>query len=114
MACRHLLGFRAPVRRFGVPFQGLGVLGGSWVVISRVISRVTILITHIRGLMTLLITTHEPPSSFALKEKLRRQACTGLMQLGRPPRANQAVPGHCADWESIQCTDLDSKLSGCG
>ena len=34
------------------------LLGGSWVVI-RVIS---ILITHIRGLITLLITTHEPPS----------------------------------------------------
>ena len=31
-------------------------------VISRVISRVTILISHIRGLITLLITTHGPPS----------------------------------------------------
>ena len=30
--------------------------------ISRVISRRTILITRIRGLITLLITTHEPPS----------------------------------------------------
>ena len=38
------------------------LLGGSWVVISRVISRVAILITHIRGLLTPLITTHEPPS----------------------------------------------------
>ena len=38
------------------------LLGGSWVVISGVISRVTILITHIRGLITLLRTTHEPPS----------------------------------------------------
>ena len=38
------------------------LLGGSWVVISRVISRVTILIIHIRGLITPLITTHEPPS----------------------------------------------------
>ena len=38
------------------------VLGGSGLVISRVISRVTILITHIRGLITLLITTPEPPS----------------------------------------------------
>ena len=26
-------------------------------------SRVTIIITHIRGLITLLITTHEPPST---------------------------------------------------
>ena len=29
--------------------------------ISGVISRVTILITHIRGLVTPLITTHDPP-----------------------------------------------------
>ena len=41
----------------------LRLLGGSWVVISRVISRVAILITHIRGLITPLITTHEPPSN---------------------------------------------------
>ena len=38
------------------------LLGGSWVVISRIISRVTILLTHIRGLITLLIATPEPPS----------------------------------------------------
>ena len=38
------------------------LLGGSWVVISRVIIKVTILITRIRGLITPLITTHEPPS----------------------------------------------------
>ena len=39
------------------------LLGGSWVVISRVITRVTILIvTPIRGLITPLITTPEPPS----------------------------------------------------
>ena len=37
------------------------MLGGSWVVISGVISRVTI---HIRALITLLITTDEPPSGF--------------------------------------------------
>ena len=34
------------------------------VVIRRVISRVTVLITHIRGLITPLITTHEPPSGW--------------------------------------------------
>ena len=41
------------------------VLGGSGVVISGVISKVTIIIiiTHIRGLIAPLITTHEPPSS---------------------------------------------------
>ena len=38
------------------------ILGGSWVVISGVISRVTIDITHIRGFITLMLTTHEPPS----------------------------------------------------
>ena len=38
------------------------LLGGSWVVKGRVISRVTILISHIRGRITLLITALEPPS----------------------------------------------------
>ena len=37
-------------------------LGGSRVLISGAISRVTIVITHIRGFLTRLITTHEPPS----------------------------------------------------
>ena len=39
------------------------LLGGPWVVICVVISRVTITITHIRGLITLLITNHETPST---------------------------------------------------
>ena len=38
------------------------LLGGSWVVISGVLSMATIIITHIRGLTTPVITTHEPPS----------------------------------------------------
>ena len=38
------------------------LLGGPWEVINGVISRVTLLITHIRGLITPLVTTHEPPS----------------------------------------------------
>ena len=38
------------------------ILGGSWVVISRVTSRAKILITQTRGLVTLLITTPEPPN----------------------------------------------------
>ena len=37
-------------------------LGGLWVVISGVISRATIIMTLIRGLLSLLITTHEPAS----------------------------------------------------
>ena len=36
------------------------LLGGSWVIINGVISRVTI---HIRGLITPLISTNEPPST---------------------------------------------------
>ena len=39
------------------------LLGGLWVVLSRVTSRVTILITHIRGCVTSLMTTHEPASA---------------------------------------------------
>ena len=38
------------------------LLGGSWVVRSGVTSRVTIIITHIRGFITPLIATHEAPS----------------------------------------------------
>ena len=34
----------------------------SWVAINRVISRITRVITYIRGLITPLITTHEPPN----------------------------------------------------
>ena len=40
------------------------MVGGPGVVISRAISRVTIFITHIRGPITLLITTPEPPSGW--------------------------------------------------
>ena len=36
----------------------LGLLGGSWVVIGRVVSRLTFLLAHNRGLRTPLITTH--------------------------------------------------------
>ena len=53
-------GYRVPLR----------VLWGSirfrvWrVVISGVTSRITIIITHLRGHVTPLITTHEPPSKY--------------------------------------------------
>ena len=48
-----------------LPSQGSckSLLGGSWLVISRVISGITIVTTHNRGLITPLITTHEPPST---------------------------------------------------
>ena len=44
----------------------LTLLGGSWEVISGVIIKVTMVITPIRGLITPLITTHEPPSTLFL------------------------------------------------
>ena len=55
----------------------MAVLGGSWVGISRVITRVTILITLIRGLLTPLITTHEPPS----RPSFEAWSCSGSQPL---------------------------------
>ena len=49
-------------------------------VISRVISRITRVITHIRGLITQLITAHEPPSR-ALRVWIFAE--WGLLGLGR-------------------------------
>ena len=57
------------------------LLGGSWVVISRVISSVTILITHIRGLITPLITTPEPPSASGLGRVFFRVGFIGFRVL---------------------------------
>ena len=45
---------------FGALVLGGYLLGGSWVVRSRAISRVTVVITYIRGLITPCITTCEP------------------------------------------------------
>ena len=39
---------------------------GSWVVIRRVISRITIVITHVKGRITPLLA-HEPPSTIMEK-----------------------------------------------
>ena len=42
---------------------GFGVLRrGPWAIIGGVRSRVTIILTRIRGLITPLVTAHEPPS----------------------------------------------------
>ena len=50
---------------------GFGVLlGGSWVVVSRIISSITILITHIRGLITLLTRRVQVPNNHILSETL--------------------------------------------
>ena len=42
------------------------LLGGSWIVISRVISPLIWVISIVTLLITLLITTHEPPSRLPL------------------------------------------------
>ena len=47
-------------RHFYMPW-----VGGSWVVTSRIVSRLTMVITYIKGLITPLITTHEPPNGLA-------------------------------------------------
>ena len=62
------------------------ILGGSWVVISGVISRVTIVISPIRGLITILITTHEPPSRVSMRSTRNFRVGVGLHRghLGRP------------------------------
>ena len=41
----------------------LGLLGGSWVLISGVVSPLIWVISIVTLLITLIITTHEPPSS---------------------------------------------------
>ena len=46
----------------GMLCQRYALLGGSWVVISRVISPLIWLITIVTLLITPLLTTHEPPS----------------------------------------------------
>ena len=63
------------VRNLGAP----PALGGPWVVISGVLSRVTIMIANIRGLLTLLVTTHEPPST-------RRDTIDPMMFCAATPR----------------------------
>ena len=63
-------------------------LGGSWVVISRVITRVAILMTHIRGLMTLLLTTHEPPSKGFIGGFRVLVGFTSIAIFGRPCTLN--------------------------
>ena len=58
------------------------VLGGSWVV-SRAISPVIWVISLVALLITLLITTHEPPSGFTSAQVTRQQL---KVQLARNQR----------------------------
>ena len=60
MASREMSVFSISIpRRRATKTLVQALLGGSWVDTSGAISRLTIAITHSRG----LITTHEPPSS---------------------------------------------------
>ena len=66
----------------------MGLLGGSWVVINGVISRVTI---HIRGLITPLIATHKPPGE-SLKGTLNPyNPITPLITAREPPSRDSAL-----------------------
>ena len=52
----------ASIQQCRFPSSSSRILEGSWLVISGVISRITIIIAPIRGLIIPLITSREPPS----------------------------------------------------
>ena len=59
-----------------------GLLTGSWAAISGVVSRVTLIVTHNnKDLITLLITTHEPPSRLGDWEVWLKDSSVGMQQL---------------------------------
>ena len=72
-ACRVVVGFATGTQTLCVPVKKVQegpesspyqrVLGGSWVVISRVISPLIWAITIVTLLITPLLTSHEPPST---------------------------------------------------
>ena len=94
----------------------MGSLGASWVIISGVIRGVTIFIVHIRGYITPLITTHEPPS----------RACIGFLwqRLDVHPRnltpepcdaelsEARSDPGHACAAHVVGLAKLKGPLSG--
>ena len=58
------------------------LFGGSWVAINGVLSRVAILVSDIRGLLTPLVTTHEPPSRFWKLRRVRANKLQASQALG--------------------------------
>ena len=54
----------------------------------RVISRITILITHIKGLIPPNITTHEPPSKGSIRVPLKGPSSLGWVL---PPIKSQPI-----------------------
>ena len=74
------------------------LVGGSWVVISGVISRITLVITRIRGLITPLTTTHEPPSKALLelgRQKGRNLRNDGSGSVKASPGPPPVLLKHC-------------------
>ena len=63
----------------------LGILGGSWVVISRVLSPLIWVITTVTLLITPLITTHEPPTGASRKRAFSPNPPPQRAQLERHP-----------------------------
>ena len=73
----RMLGLRLWAFRVSAVGQGLlqglrasGVLRGSWDLVTRVIIKVTTLITPLRVLITLLTKSHEPPSISGLSYRV--------------------------------------------
>ena len=72
------------------------LLGGSWAVISGLISKVTIVKTHTRGLITILITTHEHPSKPSPQAPCADEGQLAASQQIRHPRVQHGTSLHPA------------------
>ena len=66
--------------------------------ISRVVSRLTMVITYIGGLVTPLITTHEPPSKPELLTSLCREP-----EAVRPRRSSRPAAGDRSEDLAYPC-----------
>ena len=66
----------------------------------RVISRVTIRITHIRGLITPFMITHEPPSNIGVGISRNATGLTAIPALGKSFfQALRAFVGSCKGYK---------------
>ena len=67
----------------------LGVFRGSWDLVTRVISKATILIAPIKVLITLLTKSHDPlslsPEQSPRQESLQNPFVVSLSSFSRPP-----------------------------
>ena len=90
------------------------LLGGSWVGISRGISRVTIVIAHIKGPITLPITTNEPRS-----KALNPKPSVGVLWSGDHPQCRTSErkarqPNAAGSFNASQAARLKAALFGLG